>query len=131
MKKKTFLQTLKEMDIEFNVPGSSGDDGKMPSDMDQEADDMQVEVSTVLTLDSEFFTHLLQTAGEMEEDELATIAAELIEKSKTKKVLTMDDMNGYDDDDDDDDELPDKTDPTGVSDTAEMRPEEEREISRY
>jgi len=142
MKKKTFLQSLKEMDVEFNVPGANDDEaagGEMTPDMtantDRESDDKQVEVSTVLTMDSDFFTHLLQSASEMEEDELATVAAELIEKSKTKKVLTMDDMNGYDDDGMDDetvgDELPDETDPVGVVDNADMRPEEECETSGY
>ena len=141
----TFIQSLKEMEVDFNVSGANddGDDigGAITPDMtantDQETDDKQVEVSTVLTMDSDFFTHLLQSASEMEEDELATVAAELIEKSKTKKVLTMDDMNGYDDEDDDyddepvGDEMPDETDPVGVSDNAEMRPEEESEMSGY
>lgn len=135
MKKKlTFLQSLKEMDVEFNVPSANGDEDDISDVMDPSAEDKEVEVSTIITMDSEFFTHLLQSASEMEEDELATVAAELIEKSKTKKVLTMDDMNGYDDDGMDDetvgDEMPDQTDPVGMVDSADARPEE-REMSGY
>lgn len=131
MKKfKTFLQSLKEMDVEFNVPSANGDEDEMSSDMDQGDEDKQVEAPTVITMDSEFFTHLLQSASEMEEDELATVAAEMIEKSKTKKVLTMDDMNGYDDDDMGDEPL-DQTDAVGVSDDEGMYPEEECEMSGY
>lgn len=135
MKKKlTFLQSLKEMDVEFNVPSANGDEDDISDVMDPGAEDKEVEVSTIITMDSEFFTHLLQSASEMEEDELATVAAELIEKSKTKKVLTMDDMNGYDDDGMDDetvgDEMPDQTDPVGMVDSADARPEE-REMSGY
>lgn len=136
MKKKlTFLQSLKEMDVEFNVPNANDDQGEtIANDMDSELADKEVEVSTIITMDSEFFTHLLQSASEMEEDELATVAAELIEKSKTKKVLTMDDMNDYDDDgmDDEtvDDEMLDQTDPAEMVDSADARPEE-REMSGY
>lgn len=135
MKKKlTFLQSLKEMDVEFNVPSANGDEDDISDVMDPSAEDKEVEVSTIITMDSEFFTHLLQSASEMEEDELATVAAELIEKSKTKKVLTMDDMNGYDDDGMDDetvgDEMPDQTDTVGMVDSADARPEE-REMSGY
>ena len=139
MKKKlTFLQSLKEMDVEFNVPNANDDQGEtIANDMDSELADKEVEVSTIITMDSEFFTHLLQSASEMEEDELATVAAELIEKSKNKKVLTMDDMNDYDDDgmDDEtvDDEMLDQTKTTGQIDQDQIdpNPEEECEISGY
>ena len=137
-KKMTFLQSLKEMDIDFNVPSANGGT-ENPGEMNQsEPDDKHVEVSSVVTMDSEFFSHLLQSASEMEEDELATVAAEMIEKAKTKKVLTMDDFDEGDDDIDDtmddgmDDEMPDQTQTPGQVDQNEMRPEEECEMTgRY
>ena len=148
-KKMTFIQSLKEMDVEFNVPSANGGEDEYqgePGEMNQsELDDKQVEVSSVVTMDSDFFSHLLQSASEMDEDELATIAAEMIEKAKTKKVLTMDDFDeGGDDiedtmddgiedtmDDDMDDEMLDQTQTPGKVDPNEMRPEEECEMSGY
>ena len=139
-KKMTFIQSLKEMEVDFNVPSANGDT-ENPGEMNQsEPDDKRVEVSSVVTMDSDFFTHLLQSASEMEEDELATVAAEMIEKAKTKKVLTTDDFGGDDDYDDDiedtmddgmDDEALDQTQTPGQVDQNEMRPEEECEMSGY
>ena len=122
------------MDVDFNVPSANGST-ENPGEMNQsEPDDKRVEVSSVITMDSEFFTHLLQSASEMEEDELATVAAEMVEKAKTKKVLTMDDFGGDDDEgieDTMDDEMSDETLTPGQVDQAEMRPEEECELSGY
>ncbi len=140
----TFIQSLKEMDVEFNVPSANGDEDEYqgePGEMNQsEPDNKQVEVSSVVTMDSDFFSHLLQSASEMDEDELATIAAEMIEKAKTKKVLTMNDFDEGDDDMDDiedtmddgmDDEMLDQTQTPGQIDKAIIDPEEECEMSGY